>query len=1683
MPGEHQPVMLPSRADRAGGIEMSDRHSRIRRLLVAATAVAVAVMMPLPVDAARAEDPPAEVTAAAIDPSQVTGLTSDTAAASCWEIKQLHPDATSGAYWLLTESMSAPQQFWCDQETDGGGWVKVGQGRQDWEYYAAGRGAASGLLQALPAANSGTTQLPTKLINGLMNAKPVTSLADGIRVRRALDTAGANWQEVTFKPAKSVGWSWALGAKWPLTSWRIGTATGSSGGTNSFGTGNGQLVVNTGNQDANQRYRWSFSYGSAVAGSPDASSYLWSNTAGGGSARPFSFVYIRPQVSTADFSYTRIPDTGTPKAEQPSVPDQNALSNPWGVTGLAGARQREGDVEVQDLVAVGNTMYVGGIFRYVQRDQAGTGRVEQPFLAAFNATTGEFIPTFRPVLNEAVLAIAPANSGRLAIGGKFTTVSGQPRAGFAIIDAATGALSGPQATLSNATSAGSVRVEDIKASGGDLFIGGSFTHTAGPTGSTRYTRNVSRINATTAMPVVGWQPEFNGTVNDLDVAANGKVFFAGFFTQIGTQVADRAAALPLSGSPVPDDWTPEWSSTNTYQRAVTTAGDRVYIGGSEHSMFSWDTNTYERISTHITDPKGDFQALAVAGDFLIGTSHSNWFLYEGATRWPSIGTAWTRADSTSWVSAWQIDGAKNPAIETFSPAITSRTGEAGWAAAVAPDRTIWTGGDFVSARVRSGSSWTGAFVRFGYTDGTAPNTPGNFRSTATTGSTVSLAWNAPSGGIGTGGSYQILRDDRVIATTTSTSITVPLGGERRYFVRAADRDGNLSASSPAVRIAGGNAAPVGKIQPTVSGLDVSFSGAGSTDDGSIVSYSWNFGDGATASGPTATHRYFSGGTYEVRLTLVDNLGAWSTTAYTLDLTQPRPTDGYGGRVFDDEPQAYWRMDETSGTRAADSATGARPATYQQGVTLGVGGIPGSTAASFDGTNDVMVADAQVAGPNTFSVETWFNTTTTRGGKLIGFGNAPSGTSSSYDRHIYMQNDGRLVFGVYSGGTFTITTPTAYNNGEWHHVVGTLSPAGMTFYVDGVLVGTNAQTVAQDYAGYWRVGGDTTWGSASAYFSGRLDEAAVYDRPLTAAEVWGHYAAGLSLPNAAPTASFTADSEELTVTVDGRGSTDLDGQIVSARWDFGDGSAPVNGLTASHDYAAPGAYSVTLTVTDDDGETGSVTKSVAIVTRPTDQYGGAVYDDRPWAYWRFDESDQTAATDSSRGGHPATYREGVTLGVAGIQPGTNAARFDGQNDLVAANDQIPGPQVFSTELWFNTTTTRGGKLIGFGRANQGLSSSYDRHVYMQDDGRLVFGVYDGTMRTVTSTASYNDGAWHHVVSTLSSAGLALYVDGQLVGTDPNTVAENFAGYWRVGGDTTWGSTSAYFDGQIDEVAIYERVLTAAKIANHYEIGSALPNQLPEAAFDASVSDLSVAFDGAASSDPDGTVASWAWNFGDGSSGSGEQVSHSYAAAGDYDVTLTVTDDAGATASRTQRVTVTEPVGTPTTTEVVARGSTLAYRYAAAAPPSDWMQRGFDASGWSTGVGPIGYGSTQIVTNLNPSATTSERPLTTYYRATFDVANVSRVLSLDLSAIGDDGVVVYVNGVEVGRQNMPTGTISHGTYAVSARRVTVAQNDLLTVEVPENLLVNGTNVIAAETHLNYRATPDTTFWATAALTELR
>ena len=236
-------------------------------------------------------------------------------------------------------------------------------------------------------------------------------------------------------------------------------------------------------------------------------------------------------------------------------------------------------------------------------------------------------------------------------------------------------------------------------------------------------------------------------------------------------------------------------------------------------------------------------------------------------------------------------------------------------------------------------------------------------------------------------------------------------------------------------------------------------------------------------------------------------------------TQPRPTDSYGGAVYDADPDLYWRLDETSGSTAKDfSYLGSRPGVYGSGVTKNqAGAVPGDAGIKVvNSTSQTVGTTASAAAPKTYSAEAWFNTTSTTGGKILGFENTQTGNGTAFDKMVYMDSSGRLSFGTQNGTTSgtksVLTTTGSYRDGTWHQVVATQSSNGMKLYVDGALAASNAVTTSLNTAGYWRVGGGALTGwpnAATTYFTGGLDEFAVYPKELTAATVANHYGLGLN----------------------------------------------------------------------------------------------------------------------------------------------------------------------------------------------------------------------------------------------------------------------------------------------------------------------------------------------------------------------------------------------------------------------------------------------------------------------------------------------------------------------------------------------------------------------------------------------
>jgi len=262
-------------------------------------------------------------------------------------------------------------------------------------------------------------------------------------------------------------------------------------------------------------------------------------------------------------------------------------------------------------------------------------------------------------------------------------------------------------------------------------------------------------------------------------------------------------------------------------------------------------------------------------------------------------------------------------------------------------------------------------------------------------------------------------------------------------------------------------------------------------------------------------------------TTKDNNNSWSVGTFS-----------YTTETENLSPYLYWKLDEAAGTVANDSGTNNHDGTYTStwnkhtvGATiddttnLNFGVTAGNAAAPATNPSCIYTAGGggmATPGPTAYSEIIWFKTVSTTGGKLIGLENNRTGVSDSsagggqYDRMLYMDATGVIWFGVYNATEIVARSAAGLNDGNWHMAAATMSTTtGMSLYIDGKLVGSNANTVSETEtkASYWRVGcgnlagWGVDWNGAGAPaantnypFNGSLDEATVWLSTLTANQI-------------------------------------------------------------------------------------------------------------------------------------------------------------------------------------------------------------------------------------------------------------------------------------------------------------------------------------------------------------------------------------------------------------------------------------------------------------------------------------------------------------------------------------------------------------------------------------------------------
>lgn len=509
-----------------------------------------------------------------------------------------------------------------------------------------------------------------------------------------------------------------------------------------------------------------------------------------------------------------------------------------------------------------------------------------------------------------------------------------------------------------------------------------------------------------------------------------------------------------------------------------------------------------------------------------------------------------------------------------------------------------------------------------------------------------------------------------------------------------------------------------------------------------------------------------------------NGGTWKVSAPSYATA----SSSYAKTIQRSGPTGYWRLGERSGAQAASPLSDDLTGAYLDDVRLGSPGIfadGDDTAAGFTGDGAVEVPVESLGQGRSMSVELWFKTADS--GVLVTHQNAEFGNTPTGWRPMLVIDSAGKLRGKFTPSASSILSKQAVNDNKWHHVLLTGNEGAQVLFVDGEYQGQTASGVEPLRHAHVLIGGgyaSSGWdGQANGYrnFTGQIDEVAFYDKALV---------------------PFTQ-------------TTNPDG---TKGWTY--------------------PWMLRLRPGSTDTPNQHIQARTALVKGTGGQYRGGVVADAPVAYWRLGEASGTALRSEVGGpdmnavfrADQGTVRQSAldATGVFGV--GDNRAVHLGRGGHIEVPGSLPkGTSELSAEMWFRTSTPSA-VLLGFQNQPIGQTPTSWRPVLNIDGAGKLRGEFylaDVSGATpIVSAQTVTDGEWHHVVLSASGTTQTLYLDGVKVGSLNGALTEQARPYAYIGGgygSSGWMGLPAdtyYFKGDIDEVALYRKALTADQVSAHY-----------------------------------------------------------------------------------------------------------------------------------------------------------------------------------------------------------------------------------------------------------------------------
>ncbi len=530
------------------------------------------------------------------------------------------------------------------------------------------------------------------------------------------------------------------------------------------------------------------------------------------------------------------------------------------------------------------------------------------------------------------------------------------------------------------------------------------------------------------------------------------------------------------------------------------------------------------------------------------------------------------------------------------------------------------------------------------------------------------------------------------------------------------------------------------------------------------------------------------------------------------------------------------------------------------------GIINGTGLNFDGTDDTVVVSHNSAfNVNTFTIEAYFKTTSTAGGQSI-IGKYDATGINGFSMNLSSSGRLRFEYAVPNIESSSSSSTSGLNDGNWHHIALAFGGGKVTYYIDGVQdneitfnnipdAPTNTESISIGYSAFNNV-----------YFNGDIDEVRYWSRTLCLDEVNAQQScelsgseSGLVLNYAFNQGIINSDNSSITTVTDSS-SNNFDGALTN----FASTGATSNWIDATSN-GISGTCTVeipeinvqgngndilsgdTTPETNDNTDAGTVTvgssQNMNFNIRNTYGTGNLLVSSIDLSG---DTTEFTVTLNPSNNPILPAQSAGLTIAFHPTSGGLKTAvitinsndcdeseytftiqgygapigsglDFDGTDDIVTIPHASSQNNLnFSVDFWIKTTDGIGGVINKFTPdGNNGWRINLD-------GGRIEFYYYASASNYITRLLSADtyvaDGNWHHVAVTLNSGNARCYIDGTIArstgwngtATATSTTANLQIGYAAT--DSPTGDSGGYFNGQLDELRLWTKTLTAFEVEN-------------------------------------------------------------------------------------------------------------------------------------------------------------------------------------------------------------------------------------------------------------------------------